>query len=62
MTRHTSQPSFDAYDLNQIFIGREQQLDFFDVYLTRWQQILFNAAPDLDPPVKAPPPPTTNSR
>lgn len=25
-------------DLNQIFIGREQQLDFFRVYLERWQR------------------------
>jgi tetratricopeptide (TPR) repeat protein len=57
MTRHTSQPSFDAYDLNQIFIGREQQLDLFDYYLTRWQQILFNAEPDLDSPVTSAPSP-----
>jgi len=57
MTRHTSQPSIDTYDLGRIFIGRQQQLDLFDYYLTRWQQLLFAADPDLDPPVKAPPSP-----
>jgi len=49
MTRHTSQPSIDTYDLGRIFIGRQQQLDLFDYYLTRWQQLLFAADPDLDP-------------
>ncbi len=46
MTRHTSQPSIDTYDLGRIFIGRQQQLDLFDYYLTRWQQLLFAADPD----------------
>src|SRR5438034_3590226 len=57
MTRHTSQPSFDAYDLSQIFIGRQHQLDLFDIYLARWQQLLLHADPDLDPPVKTAPSP-----
>jgi tetratricopeptide (TPR) repeat protein len=62
MTRHTSSnppggDSHDAYDLSRIFIGREQQLDLFDIYLTRWQHLLFNANPDLDPPVLTPPSP-----
>jgi tetratricopeptide (TPR) repeat protein len=57
MTRHTTQHNDDAYDLGRIFIGREQQLDLFDIYLTRWQQLLFTADPDLDPPVMTPPSP-----
>src|SRR5215469_17602372 len=57
MTRHTNRLSDDAYDLSRIFIGREQQLDLFDYYLTRWQQILFVADPDLDPLVASAPSP-----
>src|SRR2546425_2097414 len=34
------------FDLGQIFIGREQQLDLFKIYLDRWQQRIFNADPD----------------
>jgi hypothetical protein len=45
MTRYTSHPSDDAYDLGRIFIGRQHQLDLFDIYLTRWQQLLFAADP-----------------
>src|SRR5215472_14485299 len=57
MTRHTSHQSLDAYDLGRIFIGRQQQLDLFDYYLTRWQQILFSADPDLDTLVTSAPSP-----
>jgi len=62
MTRHVSSnppsgDSHDAYDLGGIFIGRQHQLDLFDIYLTRWQQLLFNADPDLDPLVKTAPSP-----
>ena len=50
MARHTSHTSFDtsdeAFDLSHIFIGREQQLDLFKIYLDRWQQHLFAAVPD----------------
>src|SRR5229473_2806886 len=50
MARHTSHTSFDtsdeAFDLSHIFIGREQQLDLFKIYLDRWQQHMFNADPD----------------
>ena len=27
-------------DLNQIFIGRDQQLDLFDLYLNRWKRLM----------------------
>ncbi len=57
MTRHTTHPSDDAYDLGRIFIGRQHQLDLFDYSLTRWQQLLFTADPDLDSPVKTAPSP-----
>jgi len=50
MARHTSHTSFEtsdeAFDLSHIFIGREQQLDLFKIYLDRWQQHMFNADPD----------------
>jgi len=57
MTRHTTGHNDDAYDLGGIFIGRQHQLDLFDYSLTRWQQLLFTADPDLDPPVKTAPSP-----
>ncbi|SRR6266566_3647832 len=51
MTHHTSSSppsdSYDVYDLSQIFIGRQHQLDRFDYYLTRWQQLLLTANPNL---------------
>src|SRR2546421_477380 len=28
------------FDLGQIFIGREQQLDLFDLYLNRWKRLM----------------------
>ena len=28
------------FDLSQIFIGREQQMDLFDVYLNRWKRLV----------------------
>src|SRR5215470_14907426 len=50
MARHTSHtssnPGDEAFDLSHIFIGREQQLDLFKIYLDRWQQHMFNADPD----------------
>ena len=36
----------EFFDLSQIFIGREQQIDLFNIYLTRWKQLMFNS--DLD--------------
>src|SRR6266487_6046252 len=35
-----------ALDLSDIFIGREQQIDLFNIYLDRWQQYMSAAAPD----------------
>ena len=46
----------DAFDLSQIFIGRQQQLDLFDIYLHRWKDIIFAAEFD-DPPVTSAPSP-----
>ena len=62
MTRHTSPnppggDGHDTYDLGGIFIGRQHQLDLFDIYLTRWQHLLFTADPDLDPPTRTAPSP-----
>ncbi len=37
----------DAFDLSQIFIGRQQQLDLFDIYLHRWKDIIFAAEFDV---------------
>ncbi len=50
MAHHTSHRSSEigdeAFDLSYVFIGREQQLDLFKIYLDRWQQHMFAAAPD----------------
>jgi tetratricopeptide (TPR) repeat protein len=57
-TTHASAGSDDEsnFEPNRIFIGREQQIDLFDFYLTRWQNLLFNAEPD-DNLVTSPPSP-----
>ena len=45
-TSHTTSDAGDqAFDLSHIFIGREQQLDHFKIYLDRWQQRMFAADP-----------------
>jgi len=50
MPHSTSQGSSssdgEAFDLSDIFIGREQQIDLFNIYLDRWQQYMSSAAPD----------------
>ena len=55
MTRYTTRLSDDAYDLGRIFIGHQHQLDLFNIYLTRWRQLLLHADSDLDPPIKTAP-------
>jgi tetratricopeptide (TPR) repeat protein len=45
-TPHTPSDADNSFDLNRIFIGREQQLDLFDIYLTRWQNLLRKTKPD----------------
>ena len=46
----------DAFDLSQIFIGRQQQLDLFDMYLNRWKSIIFTAELNAAPVTSAPSP------
>ena len=31
------------FDLSQIFIGRDQQMDLFDLYLNRWKRLMVAA-------------------
>jgi hypothetical protein len=59
MTRRKTPPDQGDgnFDLSAIFIAREQQLDLFDIYLSRWKRILFDADPDLETPVLASPSP-----
>jgi tetratricopeptide (TPR) repeat protein len=38
--------SFTDFDSSQIFIAREQQIDFFEIYLNRWKKFIFDADPD----------------
>ncbi len=38
--------SFIDFDPSQIFIAREQQIDFFEIYLNRWRKLNFDAYPD----------------
>src|ERR1700694_676750 len=60
MTSHTSLTAFfdegQPFDLNNIFIGREQQLDHFKLYLDHWKQLMANAFP-VEPPVTTSPSP-----
>src|SRR5215471_4173800 len=32
--------SFSDFDLSQIFIGRDQQMDLFSLYLNRWKRLM----------------------
>src|SRR6266487_246969 len=61
MTHPTSHTSPDSnnndFNLSHIFIGREQQLDLFDIYLTRWKTLIFNDDLDLDTLMMAAPSP-----
>src|SRR5579859_6752653 len=52
----------DDFDLSHIFIAREQQLDFFDIYLKRWKELIFNDNPDLETPMMIPPSPDNKLR
>src|SRR5713101_2752122 len=38
--------SSDAIELSEIFIAREQQIAFFNIYLNRWKQLMFDTALD----------------
>jgi len=43
-TSHTPSGASDGtFDLSQIFIGRQQQLDLFEIYLNRWKQLILDA-------------------
>ena len=56
-TSHTTSDAGDQpFDLSHIFIGREQQLDHFKIYLDRWQQRMFAADPDESIVTTAPSP------
>ncbi len=50
MTHYTPDRAADenqgGFDLADIFIGRQQQLDLFEIYLHRWKQLMLTAAPD----------------
>lgn len=55
-TRHKSSDTDNNFDISRIFIGREQQLDLFDIYLTRWQNLLRKTKQDDAPITIAPSP------
>ncbi len=47
----------DSYfDSGHIFIGRGQQMDLFNIYLTRWKHLMQRAQPDDTPVTDAPSP------
>src|SRR5579864_1924206 len=60
MTRQTPNlptgQSDEGFDLSQIFIGRQQQLDLFEIYLKRWKKLILDPISD-ETPVKAAPAP-----
>src|SRR5205085_3303796 len=35
-----------GFDLSYIFIGRQQQLDLFEIYLNRWKKLILNTKPN----------------
>ena len=41
-----SGPNDGSFDLEDIFIGRQQQLDLFKIYLNHWKQHMLNAESD----------------
>src|SRR5438105_1045826 len=48
----------DSFDLSDIFIGREQQLDLFEMYVHRWKGLIVKAmAADNDTPLTTAPSP-----
>src|SRR5579883_1985906 len=49
-------PDKEFFDLSSIFIARERELDLFDIYLTRWKKLLFDADSDVDIPLAVPSP------
>src|SRR5215831_2161188 len=44
-SRTPTDQSDGAFDLSDIFIGRELQLNLFDIYLTSWKKLIFAAKP-----------------
>ena len=35
-----------GFDLSYIFIGRQQQLDLFEIYLNRWKKLILDTKPN----------------
>jgi hypothetical protein len=60
MARHFSHTAgyseYESFDLSDIFIGREQHLDLFELYLNRWKTLMFNSVLD-DALITTPPSP-----
>jgi tetratricopeptide (TPR) repeat protein len=60
MTRQTPNlptgQSDEGFDLSQIFIGRQQQLDLFEIYLKRWKKLILDFISDETPVKTAPAP------
>ncbi len=48
--------SDEGFDLSQIFIGRQQQLDLFEIYLKRWKQLVLDFI-SVETPAKTAPAP-----
>ncbi len=42
---NTPQNDDAVFDLSSIFIARQQQLDLFEYYLSRWKQLIFDTNP-----------------
>ena len=48
--------SDEGFDLSQIFLGRQQQLDLFEIYLKRWKKLILDFIFDETPVKTAPAP------
>ena len=45
------------FDPSDIFIGRDQQLDLFEIFLERWKRLMAAAPPRIGPPLASIPSP-----
>jgi len=48
--------SDEGFDLSQIFIGRQQQLDLFEIYRHRWKQLILSDTSNQSPLATSPSP------
>jgi tetratricopeptide (TPR) repeat protein len=56
------EPEHEYADPARIFIGREQQLDLFEMYLTRWKRLIASTTTEVDSSITTAPSPNHKLR